>query len=162
MRGILSLVFVFMGGISAWMNPEKQISYSPFLIPGPNAIVYQLNGPWETLVPVTLSTDGNQIVAYPSPADVKTMLLPQKLRKGWWLDVRGISANTAFLDYTLEEYANLKEVPSLTVLLQHIKTKKPFKNLYYCGVYDPSNNSIAHINKRIRSNHVKQCSCILK
>lgn len=76
MKGILSLILVLSPVLSAWMNPPEQTGYSPYLVPGPNAIVYQLNGPWENLVPITLSADGNNILAYPAPADVKNMRAP--------------------------------------------------------------------------------------
>lgn len=160
MKGILSLILVLSPVLSAWMNPPEQTGYSPYLVPGPNAIVYQLNGPWENLVPITLSADGNNILAYPAPADVKNMRAPIKLNKGWWLDTRGISPNTAFLDYTLDAYTALKEIPSLATLQQHIRVKKPFKKMYNCGVLVSGNESITQLNKQVRSNKVKQCTCI--
>ncbi len=87
----------------------------------PYALVYRTNGDYRDNVPVTLSDDGTSIVSFPAPMDVTSdKVRPVVLDKGYLLDRRGIGANTAFLDYTYEEYASLKETPSAEELMKHI------------------------------------------
>ncbi|MCL2132527.1 MAG: hypothetical protein FWH36_08805 [Lentimicrobiaceae bacterium] len=99
----------------------------------PPIIVYKTTKDYSKNVAVTLSEDKTKIVAYPAPSDVSERSLPTALNKGYWLDNRGISPNTAFLSITYEEYAKLKKAPSSEELYGMIIDKKPIKKMYLCG-----------------------------
>ncbi len=97
----------------------------------PYALVYRTNEDYRDNVPVTLSDDGTIIVSFPAPRDVVSVnARPIALDKGYLLDRRGIGANTAFLDYTYEEYASLKETPSAEQLMEHIIAGSAVVELY--------------------------------
>lgn len=109
-------------------------------VPGPHAIVYKTRKDYSKLVPVTLSTNGKQIVSYPAPEDLKAgnrYLFPTRLHNGYLLDNKGIGANTAFLNISYERYARLKAAPSLVQMRRMIITRSPFTELCDCG---PLNN----------------------
>lgn len=86
----------------------------------PMAIIYRTNGNFNDNVPVTLSSNRKEIVAFPAPSDITTESAPVPLVKGYLLDRRGINDNTAFTQYTYESYSALKEAPSLKVLKESI------------------------------------------
>ena len=99
-------------------------------------IVYKTTGDYYQNVPVTLSADKSQIVAYPSPRDVYyngNLAYPTRLSDGFLLDNRGINENTAFLKMTYEEYSKLEKVPSLEALKEMIIDKNPITVCYNCG-----------------------------
>ncbi len=97
----------------------------------PYAVVYRTQGDYNTNVPVTLNSDGTTILSYPDPRDVASeRVAPITLNNGYLLDRRGISANTAFLDYTYKEYARLEKAPSTKELMEHIIAKNAVVELY--------------------------------
>ncbi len=96
----------------------------------PQAIVYRTNSDYINLVPVTLSDDGATILSYPDPSDVKGDVTPIALDNGYLLDRRGINRNTAYLDYTYEEYAALESAPSVKELMEHIIAKNAITEIY--------------------------------
>jgi len=148
MQGIL---FVVSFGLFCCLTqqPVNKIEKNSFaFVPAPNVIVYQLNGNWENLVPVTLSEDKTKIVAYPGPTDLQKMKPPVSLKYGWRLDTRGISSNTAFLSVTIDEYLTWKEV------------LKPFKRIMNCGNFIVNNESIEKLNTQLRKKTIKKCSCV--
>lgn len=85
----------------------------------PKARIYQMNGDYAQLVPVTLTPDGKSIANYPAPSDVKGGQ-PIDLGNGWWLDRRGIGPNSAFTGYTYQDYANLSTQPTAAQLMGRI------------------------------------------
>lgn len=96
----------------------------------PYAMVYRTRADYSNNVPVTLSADGERILSYPDPRDLTSRAIPLALHKGYLLDRRGISVNTAFLDYTYEEYARLQRAPSAEELLAHIVARNAIVELY--------------------------------
>ena len=128
-------------------------------VPGPSVKLYQLHGEWHNNVPVTLTDDGSSIVAYPSPTDVRKMEKPVKLKDGWWMDVRMINKNTAFLDMEMKDYGALKQSMSLENMMSHIVSKKPFVRLYDCGVRDKSKDQADEFMKRIDGDKLSGCKC---
>lgn len=94
--------------------------------------IYKMSGDYANLVPVTLDANGN-LASYPGPRDLSETQKPLALIDGWYLDRRGIAANTAFLDYTYEEYMALDKVPSNAELMAHIKVRDGITALWDCG-----------------------------
>ena len=77
-------------------------------------------------VPVLLSDNKLTIVSYPAVEDVMVngkYPLPTLLKKGYYLDNRGIGPNVAFTKYTYEEYSKLSATPSVHELFQSIIDK---------------------------------------
>lgn len=77
----------------------------------PRAAVYTMTGNYSRNIPVQLDRDGN-IISFPAPSDVEGQQ-PIALANGWWLDCRGVSANSVFTTYTYDEYAKLGSTPAL-------------------------------------------------
>jgi len=126
---------------NAW---ETQAQTSQAL---PPIVVYKTTKDYSKNVAVTLSEDKTRIVSYPAPTDVSARSYPTALNKGYWLDNRGISPNTAFLSITYEEYAKLKRAPKLEELYEMIIDKKPIKKMYICG---RGGSSISELNALIK------------
>lgn len=160
MQGILFViafnVFCCLTQQPLYKSEKNSFAFAP----GPNVIIYQLNGNWENLVPVTLSEDRTKIVAYPGPLDLQKMKPPMYLKHGWWLDTRGISENTAFLSITLDEYKTYKETLSLEEMKQKIKVLKPFKRMYNCGNSIVNEDYIDKLKNQLRKKSIKKCTCV--
>lgn len=86
----------------------------------PMQLAYRMKGDYANLVPVTMDANHEEIISYPDPMDINKDQAPVALGDGWFLDRRGISINTAFLDYTYEKYSALKKAPSKEELKAHI------------------------------------------
>lgn len=78
----------------------------------PRAAVYTMTGDYSQNIPVQLDSDGN-IASFPAPSDVEGQH-PIALANGWWLDCRGVSANSIFTTYTYDEYTKLTSPPTLS------------------------------------------------
>lgn len=106
-------------------------------MPGPSTIVYKTKADYYDKVPILLSDDKKTILGFPHPKDLirgGQLALPTRLVKGYLLDNRGVSANTAFLKYSYKDYASLKTPPDLNILYQSILDKDPFLEIYDCGL----------------------------
>jgi hypothetical protein len=100
-------------------------------------IIYKTKANYSDKVPITLNESKNIIVSYPSPKDVfcnGILALPQKIKKGYFLDNIGIGKNTVFTSYTFEEYSKLESAPTLEQLMKSIIDMDPFVEIYDCGV----------------------------
>lgn len=84
---------------------------APVGISAPKAVAYRMSGDYADNVPVTLAADG-AIITYPAPTDLTDRSAPLPLADGWWLDRRGISANSVFTRYTYSEYRALPAAPT--------------------------------------------------
>lgn len=82
----------------------------------PRAVVYKMNGDYINNVPVTVSADGQTIISYPAPTDLTPGSTPLPMDDGYYLDRRGINANTRFLRLTYDEYRALRQAPTLEQL----------------------------------------------
>jgi hypothetical protein len=123
------------------------------------AIVYKTKADYSKYVPVTLSADKTQIVAYPAPKDVYyngKLAYPTALENGYWLDNRGIGPNTAFLRVTYDEYSKWPQVPKLSELYLLIIDKDPFTEIYKLGSRSRFKNPVADINKVIKKGGLKK------
>ncbi|HIS09750.1 MAG TPA: hypothetical protein IAA77_00740 [Candidatus Avibacteroides excrementipullorum] len=100
----------------------------------PHVIVYKTSKDYSRNVPVVLDDSRSVIVSYPAPTDVTpSVFLPVSLDKGYWLDRKGISENTAFLSYTYEEYARMESAPDMDTLLKNIIDYDPMVEIWDCG-----------------------------
>jgi len=132
----------------------KQVAVVNVSYKGAQAVIYQTKADYSKNVPVTLSDDKTQIVSYPAPSDVYyqgQLAYPTKLEKGYLLDNRGITPNSAFLKLTYEEYSKLKEVPSLSELYKLIIDKDPFTSIYSLGQRGRFTNELDDINQIIKN-----------
>lgn len=84
---------------------------TPVGVTAPKAVAYRMSGDYADNVPVTLAPDGT-IISYPAPGDLTDRSAPLPLADGWWLDRRGISANSVFTRYTYGEYRALPVAPT--------------------------------------------------
>lgn len=99
----------------------------------PPTIVYKTAKKYLDKVPITLNEDKTGIVSYPAPGDINESQLPTPLKKGWYLDNRGIGPNSVFLSLTYKEYAQLKSAPDAEQFSKLIMGKNPIKAMYNCG-----------------------------
>lgn len=108
---------------------------SPVVAALPNHIIYRMRDDYANLVPVTLDQNGN-IASYPDPVDITETCKPVALGDGWYLDRRGVGRNTAFTNYTYEQYHALDKVPSIDELKAHIIARNVIVELWLCGTAD--------------------------
>ena len=99
----------------------------------PHVCIYRMRADYANLVPITLDGTRTKVVAYPAPTDLNETQKPVPLGNGWYWDRRGVSAGTAFTDFTYEQYADLPEAPSHAELLRHVKDRFPIVELWDCG-----------------------------
>ncbi|MCW3122560.1 MAG: putative lipoprotein [Flavipsychrobacter sp.] len=129
----------------------------------PSVLVYKTKGDFRNNVSVQLSADKKTIASYPDPSDLKggDGPAPVKLRKGYLLDKRGVSWNTAFLKVTNVQYSKLPAAPSAEELYKMILEKDPMTELYNCGPRGKLKTS--EINKLIDGGKLKKkCTPVKK
>lgn len=134
---------------------QKQFSFSV----GQPTLVYKTKQNYDKLVPILLSDDKTEIIAYPAPTDVYyqgKLALPTKLKKGYLLDNRGIGKNVAFIKLTYQEYAKLDKAPSLTELYAMIVDKEPLLEIYNCGNRASFSRLVKQLNQIIEQGKLAQ------
>lgn len=115
--------------------------------------IYKTKNNYSQKVPVKLSDDKNYIVSYPDPSDLfleTKALYPIKLKNNYLLSQVGIGKNYAFLDYSYEEYRELKDITA-EKLFDHIIDFDPFTEVYECNTI----GGVEEINEKISSNGLK-------
>lgn len=125
---------------------------------GEQTIVYKTRGDYSKFVPVTLNEAKTEVVSYPAPTDVYrggTLAYPTVLTNDYWLDNRGISSNTAFLNITYDDYSKFNHAPSLTAMLEMVIDKDPFTEIYNIGSRSRFTNEVNEINDIIRKGGLK-------
>ena len=128
-------------------------------------LVYKTKANYNNLVPVILSDDKSEIVFYPHPSDIKTesgYQTPIPLYNGYLLDQRGIGKNVAFLNVTYEDYAKLKEVPTIKELYNLIFDNSPLVELCNCGSKKSLPDLVNQLNELIDSNKLKTKCKVIK
>ncbi len=131
----------------------RQVLLAPMQDNAPT-LVYKTKGDYQNLVPVTLSADGKEIIAYPHPKDVmdgEIFRKPFPLKKGYWLDQQGVGPYTAFLNLTYEEYAKRTEPLPLDSMLLLVKEANPFTELYDAGPRNALKDPVEELNQRIKA-----------
>jgi hypothetical protein len=148
------VAFIAMLFFADCKSKEEAVSYT-----AEPAIIYSTKADYSNNVPVTLSADKMEIVAYPSPKDVfykGALAKPVSLQDGFWLDNRGIGPNSAFLKMTYEEYSKLSAAPVLADLMKMIIDKDPFVSIYNLGNRDRFKDEAKEINALIAKGALKK------
>lgn len=156
-QGISYIILLAMGvmaGACSHKVTEKTMTVENYA--QPSQLVYKMSGDYASLVPVTLDSKGN-LQSYPDPVDITETQKPVALGNGWYLDRRGISENTAFLDYTYEEYHALPKVPSQETLKAHIKVKRGIRCIWNCGKQSRSIDEY----RKLATSGFPGCTCIM-
>jgi hypothetical protein len=141
---------------------EKDVSLG---VLAPRLYVYKTKNDYYSLVPVSLSADKKSIVSYPHPRDLKIdgkFAYPVKLRNGYYLDVKGIDKNVAFLKITYEDYAKLSTPPSIIQLKELILDSDPLLELWDCGIKANDPEEIQKISQWIVSNKLVENAIRIK
>lgn len=98
-------------------------------------IIYRTRGNYNQLVPIRLANEKTVIARIPIIEEIKAMkeeIEPIVLNNGFLLDRANININSAFIDMTYEDYADLKEVPELSKFFKLIIDDEPFVDFYEC------------------------------
>ena len=143
---------------------KKKSEQAPFEIGevsymGEQAVIYKTRKDYSKYVPVKMNSDKTKIVSYPSPKDIfynGKLAFPVKLRDGYWLDNRGITSNSVFTNITYEEYAKLKDAPSLSEMIEGISDKDPFVEIYSLGNRARFKEEKSNINEIIERGALKK------
>ena len=98
----------------------------------PPTIIFKMNKKYINCVPISVSEDKTTILSYPDPRDISEHSRPTPLKKGYYLDNRGIGANTVLLNITYDEYAKLPTAPNIDQLKKMIIKGNPIKKIYLC------------------------------
>ena len=140
------------------MSLKLPVGKPAAFITGPGTIIYKTKADYSKNVPVTLSADKSHIVSYPAPQDLYfrgQLAYPIALAKGFLLDNRGISVNSAFISLTYEEYAKLPSAPSPDELYKMIIDKDPFTEMYNLGSRSHYQEATEEINELIEKHKLK-------
>ncbi len=128
-------------------------------------VVYKTRNDYSENVSVLLSEDRSQIISYPAPVDIRRRLngiRPVSLQNGYLLDRRGISGQVAFLSYTYEEYAALKQAPSLEEMKAKIIDARPLLEYCDCGSINDYADVEQELNKLIEGNRLGEKCRVVK
>ena len=126
---------------------------------GPSAIIYKTRKDYSKNVPVTLSEDKSKIVSYPAPQDLffkGVLAYPTPLAKGYLLDNRGVSLNTAFLSLTYEQYSKLAVAPTTDDLYKLIVDKEPITQMYNLGSRYKYKDIVKEVDSLIQHHKLKE------
>jgi hypothetical protein len=127
------------------------------------AVVYKTKADYSKYVTVTLNAGKSAIVAYPAPKDVfynGKIAYPTHLANGYWLDNRGITANSVFISITYDDYAKLSEAPKLKDMMDLIIDKDPFTEIYNLGDRQKYTDEVNQINNIIKKGELKKFAVI--
>jgi len=115
-------------------------------------IIYKMKQDYSLHVPVTLTADKKSLESYPAPSDVfynGDLAYPVALENGFFLDRRGINANSAFTKWTYYEYSRLAKTPAQEEIMKMILDNDPFTEIYLCGNRGKFNNLENELNSII-------------
>lgn len=144
-------------------NNEKPKEVKIEFSKGEPTIVYKTKEAYYDKVPILLSDDKRRIISYPHPKDIfykGELAIPTKLNKGYLLDNRGIGKNTAFLNISYKDYAQLDAAPKLADMEKMIINKDPIIELCDCGNRNQFKNEAQELNQLIDSNQLNKCNRI--
>jgi hypothetical protein len=103
----------------------------------PQLIIYRMKHDYQYMVPVTLNQEKTAIESFPGPGDLYyqgELAIPVELSGGYYLDIKGIGPNTAFLKMSYERYSKWTHTPSAEELYGKILDRDPFLEMYACRV----------------------------
>lgn len=130
------LVLLIFGACGTGKQSKSMIKSTLVSNQLPALIIYKTKKDYSNLVPVILSSDKKQIIAYPHPIDVindSSCNYPTSLFNGYWIDNIGITVNTGFINISLEDYSKLNEPPSINYMMSKIVDESPFLEIWNCG-----------------------------
>jgi len=114
-------------------------------------VVYKTKKDYSNLVPIQLAQDKQTIISYPAKEDLvrignENVLL---LEGGFLLDLVGVTQNTVFTHFTLEQYQRIL-TPSIEEFKKSVIELEPFTEMYSCDRnYDKN-----ELNKFIKDNTI--------
>lgn len=114
---------------------QSDTNYASTVQKLPQTIIYKTKQDYSQFVPVQMDKERTKIVGYPSPQDLEKsgeLQTPIILNKGFFLDRRGINANTVFIKVTYAEYAKMQKAPAISDMMEQIVDKYPFVEMYTC------------------------------
>lgn len=119
---------------------------------GPHLLIYKTKTNCRHMVPVIMSADKQLIVSYPAPSDLSDYrkIEPDKLKKGYLLDNRGIGTNVAFLNVSYKQYARMSAAPTIAEMSKMIADRNPLTELWDCGLRSDFDSPRADVNRIIR------------
>ncbi len=140
MRKITTLVLTILALITLMISckpkqPAVATKGKPIYAPAP-VIIYKTKLDYSQHVPVTLTPDKKSIVSYPANSDVYfggDLAYPIRLEDNYFLDRRGIDANSAFTKWTYYEYSRLPKTPTQEEIMQGLLETDPFIEMWDCG-----------------------------
>lgn len=158
MRNIITLVLIIMGIMALMFScktkqPAAATKGKPIYAPAP-VIIYKTKLDYSQHVPVTLTPDKKSIVSYPATSDVYfggDLAYPIRLEDEYFLDRRGIDANSAFTKWTYYEYSRLPKTPSPQEIMQGLLETDPFTEMWNCGNRGAFSDLENDLNKIIRN-----------
>lgn len=132
-KTILFLILIVFWGASC--ETTKDMSHIDF--DGTPTVIYQMKKDYSKLVPVILSDDKTKVISYPSPKDMfhpnGELRVQQELSDGFYLDQIGLTINSAFISYAIEDYSRMIMPPSTDSLFKLVIDADPFKKMYNLG-----------------------------
>lgn len=119
-------------------------------------VIYKTKKEYSNLVPIQLSEDKQTIISYPAREDLVQYgsKNAMQLKNGYLLDLVGVSKNTVFTAFTLDEYQKM-HTPSLEDFKINIIDRDPFSEMYMCT----QNYTVAELEKMIQdSSFISLCT----
>lgn len=133
------------------------------IMPEPPVIIYKTSGNFTENVAVSLTDEGDGLKSFPAPADIRARLntvSPVKLHNGFLYDRQGIGENTAFLNYTFEEYSKLRTTPKASELFDEIKERDAITEIYRCPFKRSDPELVNKLNQLINDGRFEQCQAL--
>ncbi len=170
MKIIAFILFIAIAACKSSSNTQQANSKENLEIASRHAmeahvLVYKTKGDYNNLVPILLSKDKTEIIAYPHPNDLKVggeLSLPTPLNDGYLLDNRGIGENVAFLKFTYQEYSKLPSPPTIDELYSYIIDDDPLTELYDCGSRTAFTEIEKQLNDIIDKNKLRTVCKVIK
>ncbi len=115
-------------------------------------VIYKTTNDMSQYVPIIMDSEKKNIISYPAISDVSLSKKPTTLKNGYLLDNFGLSVNSAYTSYTIDNYAHLPKQPSIQNLKTNILNLNPIVEMYSC----PNGMSYEDLNNEI-DNGFKHC-----
>ena len=157
---LFSVILLLVACCSNKKQPVKNVD---LVFATPDVVVYKTTNDYTNNIAVIMDAERTRIVRYPAPADLRRgneYVRPIQLENGYLLDCYGITKNVVFLDYTIEQYANFPQAPTLDEMLSHIIDKNPLVELWNCGKRTQY-KTIEDVNVVVKSNF-ENCKNLIK
>lgn len=96
-------------------------------------VVYKTRKDYSNLVPIQLSQDKQTIISYPAKEDLVRVgnKNAQKLENGFLIDLIGVTQNTVFTNFDLDQYQQVA-TPTIEEFKKNIIELDPFIEMYQC------------------------------